>query len=201
MPYQGKVNRHVWHVSFKENRDAIRRKGLQPQSFEKSAWNKHKDLHYPSAIFVNNHESYADWFYLEHSRWIPTSLGRFDIWRIDASRLDNSWYIDQNLQQDGTCLYTKEPIPSSALRLYQMEDIACAECHTIIDGLPLSEALWSVENRKKQSLKYLHEGCLVSLASGLPDAADWFLRKGQVNINKNILYEHGIVEEGPIRLR
>jgi hypothetical protein len=74
-------------------------------------------------------------------RWFPITLdlwdcdddytseqliGKYDVWRIDTTKIKNKWFIDPNMKKGevmdlSKVLYTPETIPGKALQLFHME--------------------------------------------------------------------------------
>lgn len=158
-PYNGKIEKYIWHVSWPKNRQSIFKNGLLPQEFKDSRWSRSPDMYYPPAIFVNNNNSYDHWFYLDEAIWIPQSVYDQDFWRIDTRNLNNKWFYDLNFTSDGSTLYTTDPIPPENLRLYRANNIGCSECNTLIDGLSLNDAFKPYKGRNKNTCERVHTYC------------------------------------------
>ncbi len=164
--YKGKLNPFVWHLSATRNRFSIFENGLLPRAFENSAWNRFPGLYYPPAVFVNNHDCYEDWFYMDESRWQKSLRYAWDVWRIDTSLLNTEWYIDQNTGAGQNSLFTKQVIPKSALKLFRFNMIGCIYCQTVICNMGLDEALHPYGTPNCKPFRYMHEACFKEQEEG-----------------------------------
>lgn len=74
-------------------------------------------------------------------RWFPITLdlwdcdddytseqliGKYDVWRIDTTKIKNKWFIDPNMKKGevmdlSKVLYTPKTVPGKALQLFHME--------------------------------------------------------------------------------
>jgi hypothetical protein len=104
-------NKFVYHVSLKTNRESILKNGLLPMAYDISEWTRTSKLRYPDSIFVNNQDDYSWWFYIADGMWQDINIDKYDIWKINTSQLNNSWFIDENMNDKGNYLFTNRTYP------------------------------------------------------------------------------------------
>jgi hypothetical protein len=158
-------NKFVYHVSLKTNRESILKNGLLPMAYDISEWTRTSKLRYPDSIFVNNQDDYSWWFYIADGMWQDINIDKYDIWKINTSQLNNSWFIDENMNDKGNYLFTKKPIPYKSIELYQLDSVCCMHCKSLIEGLSLETVLVNTANKNKSpvSKTWVHFTCLKEL--------------------------------------
>ena len=92
-------NKKLYHTSNPINRDSILKKGLVPKRGEQ-LYDK-KNISYKPAIYA----SFKVW----------DSTYDDDVWEIDTSKINNEWFVDENLPKKAVVTFSK--ISRQALKL------------------------------------------------------------------------------------
>ena len=92
-----RLNRFVWHVTYKENRRSIGLNGLKTE------------FTYKGAVFANNQsESLFNMWPLPIDGWDPGfSVYDYDFWRIDTLKAGVTWYLDPFMEDDYKAYFFK----------------------------------------------------------------------------------------------
>jgi len=101
-----KVNKYIYHTSNPIFRDKINSVGLIPQG-KSEAWLTDTKID-GKVIFAVNSDNKKDW-------WDSTYDD--DIYQIDTTGLNNTWYNDPNFKVQDKRIITFEAIPKSAIKL------------------------------------------------------------------------------------
>lgn len=102
------VNEFVYHSSNPFFRDKISKEGLVPKG-KSETWLSDTPIE-GAVIFATNSDNKDDWF--------DSTYDDDDIYRIDTTNLNNTWFLDPNFgSDDNQHVITFEPIPLSALEL------------------------------------------------------------------------------------
>jgi hypothetical protein len=96
--------------------------------------------------------------------WQDIKIDKYDIWKINTSQLNNSWFIDENMNDKGNYLFTTEPIPYKSIKLYQLDGVCCMHCKSLIEGLSLKNSLKAIKKTLNPvSKRWIHFTCAQEL--------------------------------------
>jgi hypothetical protein len=101
-----KPNKFLYHTSNPMSRDKIAKHGLMPKG-KSEAWLSDTNIK-GKVKFAVNSDNKDDWW---------NSTYDDDIYRIDATKLKNKWYVDPNFDEDAKRVITFENIPVKAIKL------------------------------------------------------------------------------------
>lgn len=101
-----KPNKYVYHTSNPIFRDKIAEHGLIPKGKSES-WLEDTKIEGKVIFAVNSNDRNYMW----------DSTYDDDIYRINTSKLNNTWYNDPNFDEDGIHIITFESIPRNAIKL------------------------------------------------------------------------------------
>ena len=123
MEQRAEINRYVYHVTEKSNRESILKKGL----FQSGG--NYQNI--SNAVYAHNGVIPQYCWYPWNIDWLSTRLlDEYDYWRIDTRKLGAVWFFDHVMYKDSFSrpinntlyVYTKNHIPAECLTLFTHQE-------------------------------------------------------------------------------